>query len=77
MTDPNQPTIFIDPFSDWSFKRLFGGNESKPILIGLLNRIFKGRKHITAIEYGKNEHPVAQVAREHNQLSHGISKYFF
>jgi predicted transposase/invertase (TIGR01784 family) len=57
MKNKIEPTIFIDPFSDWSFKRLFGGSESKPILIGILNQIFKGRKYITNIEYGKNEHP--------------------
>jgi len=49
-------TTYIDPFVDFSFKRLFATDESKPILIGLLNNIFKGRKYITAIEYGKNEH---------------------
>ncbi|HMI03092.1 MAG TPA: Rpn family recombination-promoting nuclease/putative transposase [Pedobacter sp.] len=57
MPNRPKPTTFIDPFVDWSFKRLFASEESKPILIGLLNQIFKGRKYITAIEYGKNEHP--------------------
>jgi predicted transposase/invertase (TIGR01784 family) len=49
-------TTFIDPFVDFSFKRLFATDESKPILIGFLNSIFKGRKYITAIQYGKNEY---------------------
>lgn len=52
-----KPTTFIDPFVDYAFKRLFASEESKPILIGLLNYIFKGRKYIIAIEYGKNEYP--------------------
>jgi len=59
MTDPNQPqpTIFIDPFVDFAWKRLFASEESKPILIGLLNLLFRGNKHIVAIEYGKTEYP--------------------
>lgn len=50
-----KPTTFIDAFVDFSFKRLFATDESKPILIGLLNHLLKGRKYITKIEYGKNE----------------------
>lgn len=42
---------------DFSFKRLFSSEQSKPILIGLLNHLFRGRKFITEIEYGKNEFP--------------------
>jgi len=48
-------TTYIDPFIDFAFKRLFSSEESKPVLIGLLNNLFKGDKFITAIEYGKNE----------------------
>jgi predicted transposase/invertase (TIGR01784 family) len=51
------PTTFIDPFVDFSFKRLFSSEQSKPILLGLLNHLFKGRKYITEIEFGKNEFP--------------------
>ena len=49
-------TTFIDPFVDFAWKRLFATEESKPILIGLLNHLFKGKKYITEIAYGKNEH---------------------
>jgi hypothetical protein len=55
MTEQPKPTTYIDAFVDFSFKRLFATEESKPILIGFLNHIFKGRKYIIAIEYGKNE----------------------
>ena len=51
------PTTFIDAFVDFSWKRLFSTEESKPILIGLLNHLFKGRKFIVEIDYGKNEFP--------------------
>jgi hypothetical protein len=47
------PTTFIDAFVDFSWKRLFSTEESKPILIGLLNHLFKGRKFIVEIDYGK------------------------
>jgi hypothetical protein len=53
MTEQPKPTTYIDAFVDFSFKRLFATEESKPILIGFLNHIFKGRKYIIAIEYGK------------------------
>lgn len=56
MSDQPKPTPYIDPFVDWSFKRLFASEESKPVLIGLLNHLFKGRKYITSIEYKQNEH---------------------
>lgn len=51
-----KPTTYIDAFVDFAWKRLFATEESKPILIGLLNHIFKGKKYITAIAYGQNEH---------------------
>lgn len=57
MSNQNSTTTYIDPFVDFSFKRLLASDESKPILIGLLNHLFKGRKYITAIEFGKNEFP--------------------
>ncbi|RYG10269.1 MAG: hypothetical protein EOO07_22450, partial [Chitinophagaceae bacterium] len=56
MLNQPQAATYIDPFVDWSFKRLFASHESKSILIGLLNHLFKGRKYITAIEYRQNEH---------------------
>nr|WP_262708915.1 Rpn family recombination-promoting nuclease/putative transposase [Pedobacter psychroterrae] len=52
-----KPSIFIDPFVDYAWKRLFASEESKPVLIGLLNLLFRGNKHITTIEYGKTEYP--------------------
>ncbi|WP_084240058.1 Rpn family recombination-promoting nuclease/putative transposase [Pedobacter africanus] len=55
--DLNQTTTYIDPFVDFSFKRLLATEESKPILIGLLNHLFKGRKYIIDIEYGKTDFP--------------------
>lgn len=57
MQQLSKSTTYIDAFLDFSFKRLFATEESKPILIGILNQIFKSRKYITGIEYSKNEFP--------------------
>ncbi|NWF66641.1 MAG: PD-(D/E)XK nuclease family transposase, partial [Campylobacterales bacterium] len=31
--------VFINPFTDFGFKRIFGEEESKPLLISFLNDI--------------------------------------
>jgi predicted transposase/invertase (TIGR01784 family) len=42
---------FINPKTDFAFKKIFGGNESKPILISFLNAlIYKGHPTITDLE---------------------------
>ncbi|TJZ60516.1 Rpn family recombination-promoting nuclease/putative transposase [Sphingobacterium olei] len=47
---------YIDPLTDFSFKRLFGSEPNKDLLIDLLNGIFRGRKRIVDLIYNKNEH---------------------
>lgn len=47
---------FIDPLTDWGFKRLFGSEPTKDILIAFLNDLFAGEKVITDVVYGPNEH---------------------
>ncbi|MBC7553932.1 MAG: PD-(D/E)XK nuclease family transposase [Taibaiella sp.] len=54
---------YIDPLTDFGFKRLFGSEPNKDLLIDLLNSIFNGRKHIVSLEYNKNEHP-AEIKAE-------------
>jgi predicted transposase/invertase (TIGR01784 family) len=51
-----QPATFIDPLTDFGFKRLFGNEPSKDLLIDFLNELFKGRKVIKDLTYNKNEH---------------------
>jgi len=48
---------YIDPLTDWGFKRLFGSEPNKEILKEFLNELFQGEKHITDIIYGPTEHP--------------------
>lgn len=58
-TDPlhrNNITRFIDPYSDWGFKHIFGKVPNRNFLIGFLNELLKGRKVIIGIEYGNIEH---------------------
>lgn len=47
---------YIDPLTDWGFKRLFGSEPNKHILKAFLNDLFKGEKCITDISYSPNEH---------------------
>ncbi|GJM63505.1 Rpn family recombination-promoting nuclease/putative transposase [Persicobacter diffluens] len=48
--------IFIDPFTDFGFKKLFGEEESKEALIDFLNQFLPAHDQIASLEYGKNEH---------------------
>lgn len=49
-------TRYIDPLTDFSFKRLFGSEPNKDILISFINSIFCGRKSVIDLVYNKNEH---------------------
>ncbi|TDQ11410.1 Rpn family recombination-promoting nuclease/putative transposase [Pedobacter metabolipauper] len=48
---------FIDPFLDFSFKRIFASESSKEVLIGFLNELLKGQRQIETIVYNNNEYP--------------------
>jgi predicted transposase/invertase (TIGR01784 family) len=48
---------YIDPLVDFAFKKIFGSEPNKDLLIALLNEVFRGRKHIIDLVYNKNEHP--------------------
>ncbi len=48
---------YIDPFTDFGFKKLFGEEESKEYLIDFLNSVFSDFiPHIQELNYHKNEH---------------------
>ena len=55
-TKPPMVNKYIDPLTDFGFKRLFGSDPNKDLLIEFLNSVFAGRKHIVDLEYNKNEH---------------------
>ena len=48
---------FIDPLVDFAFKKIFGSEPNKDLLIAFLNEVFRGRKLIVDLVYNKNEHP--------------------
>jgi len=58
MTKTIQPVTgkYIDPLVDFAFKKIFGTDPNKDLLIAFLNEVFRGRKHIADLVYNKNEH---------------------
>jgi len=48
---------YIDPLVDFAFKKIFGSEPNKDLLIAFLNEVFRGHKHIVDLVYDKNEHP--------------------
>jgi predicted transposase/invertase (TIGR01784 family) len=54
---PPVPGKYIDPLVDFAFKKIFGSEPNKDLLISFLNEVFRGRKHIIDLVYNKNEHP--------------------
>lgn len=59
---------FINPFTDVGFKRIFGQEVSKPILIDFLNALFEGEHHITDLQFLDKEQPgVPAVAALHER----------
>jgi len=59
MPNNNPPVTgkYIDPLVDFAFKKIFGSEPNKYLLIAFLNEVFRGRKHIADLVYNKNEHP--------------------
>jgi predicted transposase/invertase (TIGR01784 family) len=54
---PPVPGRYIDPLVDFAFKKIFGSEPNKDLLIAFLNEVFRGRKSIIDLVYNKNEHP--------------------
>ena len=42
---------FINPFTDIGFKRIFGQEISKPVMIAFLNSLLEGERHIVDLQY--------------------------
>jgi predicted transposase/invertase (TIGR01784 family) len=47
---------YINPFTDFGFKRIFGEEMNKDLLIDFLNELLKGEQVIADLAYKKNEH---------------------
>lgn len=48
---------YINPFCDVGFKRIFGQEYSKPLLISFLNNLLEGEKQITGLTFLDKEQP--------------------
>jgi len=48
---------FINPFTDVGFKRIFGQEVSKPVLIAFLNALLDGERKIVDLQYLDKEQP--------------------
>ena len=48
---------YINPFCDMGFKRIFGQEMSKPLIIDFLNSLLKGEKEIVSLEFLDKEQP--------------------
>ena len=46
---------FINPFTDWGFKHIFGRDISKDLLIDFLNGLFAGKMRITDLNFCNTE----------------------
>jgi predicted transposase/invertase (TIGR01784 family) len=48
--------VYLNPFTDYGFKKLFGEESSKRFLLDFVNTILPEHHQITSLEYSKNEH---------------------
>jgi predicted transposase/invertase (TIGR01784 family) len=49
-------TRFIDPMVDFAFKKIFGTEPNKDLLIAFLNEVLRGKNHILDLVYSKTEY---------------------
>lgn len=50
------PNTYINPLTDFGFKKLFGEESNKDLLISLLNTLLPERHQIADLQYTKNEY---------------------
>lgn len=51
---------YVNPYTDFAFKLLFGTDLNKEILIGFLNALFDGKQVIEDVIYLNTEHLAAK-----------------
>lgn len=61
---------YINPFTDFGFKKLFGEEPNKNLLLDLLNELLKEEQGIvTELTYLKNEHLDQDLNRKASLIS--------
>jgi len=53
----NEVTAYIDPPSNFGFKRIFSSEPNKALLIAFLNKSCQGKKHIIDLVCNQIEYP--------------------
>lgn len=48
---------YINPFTDIGFKRIFGQEVSKPLILDFLNQLLAGQEHINDLSFLDKEQP--------------------
>ena len=56
LSDFLMANIFVNPFTDFGFKRLFGEEPHKELLISFLNTLLPAKHQIQNLHYTKNEY---------------------
>ncbi|MBQ6062504.1 MAG: PD-(D/E)XK nuclease family transposase [Prevotella sp.] len=56
MMEDERKERYINPYTDFGFKKLFGTEMNKDLLISFLNALFMGHQHIKDISYLPTEH---------------------
>ena len=49
---------FINPFTEMGFKRIFGQEENKDLLIDFLNNLLEGEHHIEDVTFLDNDYRI-------------------
>ena len=52
---------FVNPFTDIGFKRIFGQEISKPLIIDFLNNLLEGERKITDLSFLDKEIPAQTI----------------
>ena len=53
---PDNKEKYINPYTDFGFKKLFGTEMNKDLLISFHNALLKGQRNIKDIRYLPTEH---------------------
>lgn len=65
---------YINPFTDWGFKRLFGQEFSKELLISFLNDLLEGELRVKNVTFmDKEQLPITKDQRIGGQGCQGAS----
>ena len=59
---------YINPFTDWGFKRLFGQELSKDLLISFLNDLLEDELHVKDVTFKDKEQLDDQLCQSHHLL---------